>query len=75
MFISEEAMLNQSCLLICSMSTDTISFQVNLCFTNLSMFTEIIILESKIVNLQIKSQILSFFKEVVHYKFSYKIWI
>lgn len=39
------------------------------------MFTEVAILESKIVNLQIKSQILSFFKEVVHYKFSYKIWI
>lgn len=31
--------------------------------------------KSQIVNLQIKSQILSFFKEVVHYKFSYKIWI
>lgn len=57
------------------MSIDTISLQVNFILDKTIHAYRAAILESKIVNLQIKSQILSFFKEVVHYKFSYKIWI
>lgn len=65
-------MLNQLCLLICSMSRGTIYFQGNFVLYK----THYVYRDYNIrVNLQIKSQILSFFKKVVHYKFSYKIWI
>lgn len=56
------------------MSIDTISLQVNFMQDKTLHAYRGCNIRVK-GNLQIESQILSFFKEVVHYKFSYKIWI
>lgn len=61
--------------LIYPMLIDTISLQVNFMQDKILHAYRGCNIRVKVVNLQIKSQILSFLKEVVHYKFSYKIWI